>query len=52
MTAVEELLEALKDAKKTIRAWHGEVAWDIYDSHSPEMKRLNAAIAKAEGRTP
>ncbi|HVT36320.1 MAG TPA: hypothetical protein VHE37_12075 [Nevskiaceae bacterium] len=45
-----ELLAALKDARETIRTWHGPVAWEIYDKESPEMKRLNSAIAKAEGR--
>jgi hypothetical protein len=50
-----ELLEALKEAKELIRFFHGDPAWEIYDSSSPEMKRLNAAIAKAtgvEGRRP
>lgn len=42
-----ELLEALKKAKQTIRDWHGEIAWDHYQS-SPEMKAINAALAKAE----
>ena len=42
-----ELLAALIDAKETIKAWHGEDAWDLYQ-HSPEMKRINEAIQKAE----
>lgn len=43
-----DLLAALKRAKNIIRAWHGEVAWDLYDRESPEMKQINAAIANAE----
>ena len=46
-----ELLQALKKAKETIRAWHGPNAWDIYDRASPEMKAIKSAIAKAEGRS-
>jgi hypothetical protein len=37
-------LEALKKAKRTIRAWHGDLGWDIYDHNSPEMKFINSAI--------
>ena len=43
----EQLLEALIEAKKTIKALHGEDSWDIYDQHSPEMKKINAAIKKS-----
>lgn len=46
----DDMLEALKTAKETIRAWHGPNAWDIYDRVSPEMRVINEAIAKAEGR--
>lgn len=49
IAASPDLLDALKEAKEIIRCWHGEVAWDIYDKASPEMKRINAAIQKAEG---
>ena len=49
IAAAPELLEALEEAKSIIRTWHGEEAWDIYDLASPEMKRINAAIAKARG---
>ena len=53
----DELLEALKEAKETIRVWHGfmEVspteakAWEYYQK-SPEMKKINEAITKAEER--
>ncbi len=41
-------LAALKKARETIRIWHGEVAWSIYDGNSPEMKEFNAAIAEGE----
>jgi len=39
-------VEALFCAKTTIHAFHGEIAWDIYNKHSPEMKRINDAIDK------
>lgn len=51
IAAAPDLLEAVRDAIETIHEWHGDVAWDLYQ-HSPEMKRLNAAIAKVEGREP
>lgn len=35
---------ALREAIDVIHTWHGDVAWDIYANHSPEMKRLNAAL--------
>lgn len=38
------VLAALRKAKETIRALHGEVAWDIYDRCSPEMKQINKTI--------
>jgi hypothetical protein len=51
-----ELIAALNLAVATIRIWHGmgmgpaeNEAWFSYQS-SPEMKQINAAIAKAEGR--
>jgi hypothetical protein len=48
------LLEALKEAKRTIRVWHGFTefqpneakAWELYQN-SPEMKRINEAIKLA-----
>ena len=53
---IEKLLNQLKEAKKTIRAWHGmgmpveqeKNIWKIYDTKSPEMKRINDVIAEAE----
>lgn len=53
LAAAPELLDALKQAVETIRTWHSlhiadDPAWDIYRQHAPEMKRINAAIAKAE----
>lgn len=45
---INELAAALKEAKETIKIWHGPDAWEIYDQHSPEMRRLNAAIDLAE----
>lgn len=50
IAAAPELYEALKEAKEIIRIMHGDLAWGIYDQHSPEMKRINNALAKAEGR--
>lgn len=54
------LLEALKEAKTAIRTWHGmgmgkeneESIWKLYEQNSPEMKRINAAIAEAIAPTP
>jgi len=40
------LRSALMTAKDTIKALHGDVAWDIYDQHSPEMKRINWALGE------
>lgn len=51
IAAAPDMLEALKTAKETIRAWHGPNAWDIYDRVSPEMRVINEAIAKAEGQS-
>lgn len=51
IAAAPDLLAALRRAKETIRVWHGPNAWDIYDRVSPEMVAINAAIAKAEGRS-
>lgn len=48
-----EALSALLKAKETIRAFHGincrdaaeeEETWALYQSISPEMKQINAAI--------
>lgn len=47
IAAAPELLDALLVAKTTIHALHGDVAWDIYDRCSPEMKTINSAIKKA-----
>ena len=43
-----ELVATLREAKRTIKALHGPVAWDIYDANSPEMKKINTALAKAD----
>ena len=47
IAAAPELLTALYKACNTIRAWHGEAGWSIYEENSPEMKLITAAIAKA-----
>lgn len=51
IAAAPELLEALMTAKEAIRALHGPNQWDIYDRCSPEMKVINAAIARARGES-
>ena len=51
----DELKEALIEAVKTIRIWHGFMeapptemkAWEYYQQ-SPEMKKINAAIKKTD----
>lgn len=57
ITAAPDLLEALRLAVRTIRTWHGmgmgaseAQAWELYQS-SPEMRQINEAIAKGEGRS-
>ena len=40
---VDKIVEILKEAKETIKIWHGDIGWDFYQN-SPEMKRLNEAI--------
>lgn len=57
IAAAPDLLAALKRAVDTIRAFHGiglngpaeAGMWELYQQ-SPEMKAINAAIAKAEGK--
>jgi hypothetical protein len=46
----DALLQALRDARTAIKVFHGPVAWDIYERSSPEMKRIDAAIAAAEAQ--
>jgi hypothetical protein len=41
-------VEACETAIATIHEWHGDVAWDIYAEHSPEMKKLHATLATAK----
>lgn len=49
--AHDALVAALTEAIDLIRIWHGiqngAGAWNIYAEHSPEMKRLYAALALA-----
>ncbi len=42
--------KALLKAKQTIHAFHGDVAWEIYDKNSPEMKQINEAILALGGQ--
>lgn len=48
-SAFGPVLAALKEARDIIRIWHGPSGWEIYDRQSPEMQRINAAIARGEG---
>jgi hypothetical protein len=43
-----DLLEVLCLAVETIRLFHGEAGWEIYEAKSPEMQRINAAMADAK----
>jgi hypothetical protein len=51
----DRLLEALREASEIIRTWHGmnipkemeRAMWQTYQA-SPEMRRINAAIAAGE----
>jgi hypothetical protein len=44
LNAREIALSALLKAKETIKALYGDVAWDIFDKNSREMKQINGAI--------
>ena len=48
--AAPELLKELEEAVKVIRVFHGRGGWEEYQS-SPEMQRINAALAKARGES-
>jgi hypothetical protein len=48
-SAFGPVLAALKEARDVIRIWHGTTGWEIYDRQSPEMQRINAAIARGQG---
>jgi len=41
---VEDAFFLLVKAVELIRAWHGEVAWEIYYTQSPEMKKIREAL--------
>ena len=43
-----QLHAALLTARDTIKALHGPVAWDIYETHAPEMKQIDAALERAK----
>ena len=58
---VKTLLDELRAAKEVIKVWHSifseyicspsaapAEAWEVYNRKSPEMQKINAAIAKAE----
>jgi hypothetical protein len=43
-----DLLEVLHLAVEAIHVFHGDAGWDIYEAKSPEMQRINAAMADAK----
>jgi len=53
-------LEALQEAREMIKVWHNmghtgpeaKKMWEIYDRHSPEMMRINSAIAALKKMAP
>lgn len=51
MEASPLLLDALEIAIGVIKQWHGDVDFDIYYHHAPEMISIREAIAKATGET-
>jgi hypothetical protein len=42
---------ALLTAKDTIKAFHGDEAWDLYETYSSEMKAINNALEKVTKRS-
>ena len=50
LAAAPDMLEALEVASRTIAALHGPIGWDLY-RQSPEMRKIDSAIAKARGET-
>ena len=42
------LVEALEEAIRLIEFFHGPEAWELYAEHSPEMKRLTAALTPGD----
>ena len=45
MNALETAKAALLEAVRLIEFYHGPSEWETYYEHSPEMKRLRAALA-------
>jgi hypothetical protein len=50
IASAPQLLDALKESIKAVLAIQSPAARQIYDRHSPELKRWRALIDKAEGR--
>lgn len=50
LAAGPDLLAGLQEALEIIKCFHGPAQWETYRDHSPEMKRLRAAISSATGR--
>lgn len=46
---IAALTKALETARVTIKAFHGPIAWDIYEQLSPEMREIDGAIKLARG---
>ncbi len=51
---LHDLKQALREAIKALRVFHGEPGWDSWDKGSPEMKRWRALLDSPQGeeRTP
>ncbi len=49
---ITHLRALLKDAVKTIKAWHGihagDVVWDMYYENGPEMKPIREELQKTQ----
>lgn len=46
-TARDAIAALYEEALAIIKVHHGDVAWEIYRDHSPEMKRLRAKFDSA-----
>jgi hypothetical protein len=41
---IASVRDVMIEARETIKFWHGEEAFDVYDWYAPEMNRINVAI--------
>lgn len=49
IAAAPELYEELERSVEVIKCLHGDVAWETFYNHAPEMKRIRAVLKKAKG---